>query len=420
MAKEEEDPLSKCPHCSDTVPPETTTTTVTPTSCKCRSSSSSSLYHKKLHKLLRKIKSNDQSTKDNLNNYSLNSSSINIFERSLENNNPLLFNNGTNNNTNNINNNGTNNSNDNGIPLHYKLENFTNPILDITTDYLSDPNVDFNDVKLNYYDDDQPQDGTNNNDFPSPHNTMSTNMAEYPFRARSRSRSIISNNLLNTLSQSSQNSNSSSNTTNNTGSTNASSQKLYRRNSSFSTMSNSSMLSSKRPSFINSYRSRQQSLATSTTPSQGKVTNRSKDSVDPSIDFYSFADMLSHEDEEEEAILESILNHHINDVMIDDDDDDDDDDYEGDEEEFINQLEEIPSQELPDDEEENDVAVAQDDDDEDEDEVDSKSHQMPRPTRTHSLTLEDKIALTNALPLSPSLRRSSYTTISVKDYIGVL
>lgn len=80
-------------------------------------------------------------------------SSSSIFERSLESNSHFIISNRE-------------------TPLHYSIENYVSPILDTTTEILSDPKVDFKDVKLNCYCEDEP---------------------------RPRSRSIISMSLINSL-----------------------------------------------------------------------------------------------------------------------------------------------------------------------------------------------------------------------------
>lgn len=68
-------------------------------------------------------------------------------------------------------------------PQHYNLENYSSPILDTTTELIADPTINYDHIKLNCYDDDQDQDQDIVEDF-SP---------------RSRSRSIISNSLMNCL-----------------------------------------------------------------------------------------------------------------------------------------------------------------------------------------------------------------------------
>lgn len=67
-------------------------------------------------------------------------------------------------------------------PQHYNMENFSSPILDTTTELISDPNVTYNHIKLNCYDDDMEQEELDDAYLP-----------------RSRSRSIISNSLMNCL-----------------------------------------------------------------------------------------------------------------------------------------------------------------------------------------------------------------------------
>jgi hypothetical protein len=66
-------------------------------------------------------------------------------------------------------------------PQHYNLENYSSPILDTTTELIADPTVNYDHIKLNCYDDDQDQDIVED------------------FSPRSRSRSIISNSLMNCL-----------------------------------------------------------------------------------------------------------------------------------------------------------------------------------------------------------------------------
>lgn len=85
--------------------------------------------------------------------HGLQENSSSIFERSLEANSHSIISNPE-------------------TPLHYSIENYTSPILDTTTEILCDPKVDFKDVKLNCYCQDEP---------------------------RPRSRSIISMSLINSL-----------------------------------------------------------------------------------------------------------------------------------------------------------------------------------------------------------------------------
>lgn len=66
-------------------------------------------------------------------------------------------------------------------PQHYNLENFTNPILDTTTELIADPKFSYKHIKLNCYDEEVDEE------------------EEEAFIPRSRSRSIISNSLMNSL-----------------------------------------------------------------------------------------------------------------------------------------------------------------------------------------------------------------------------
>ncbi|KAK6197983.1 uncharacterized protein RJT21DRAFT_122852 [Scheffersomyces amazonensis] len=289
------------------------------------------------------------------------------------------------------------------IPTHYNIENFTNPILDTTTEFISDPNVDFyNDVKLNYYDDSNYDESLGSTAHPIIHeheplstttsnnNSNSGECFSIPFR--SRSRSIISNNLLNTLSQSSTNA----------ASTNSSCSfsnlpKLYKRSLSWSNTSGD-------------FPRRQ-----SHQPPPSKETNNDESIQNATIDFYSFADMLSHEDEAFDNCTPIVDGHAHGHIHHEHHNHHHEHNHTHEQEKEkhhshhtnINSTSGLArSKSVP----SSSMGSAMNDNDNNNDINNEQA----------ILDEEEKIALSpTRLPNLP-LRRSSYTTISVKDYIGVL
>ncbi|EGW30624.1 uncharacterized protein SPAPADRAFT_63452 [Spathaspora passalidarum NRRL Y-27907] len=238
------------------------------------------------------------------------STSSDIFERSLEtNNNPRTF----------ITNPET--------PLHYNLENFTSPILDTTTEILTNPKIKLEEVQLNCFCDDEDlievdQDATevdteqdtyelplppqsfrmsnasscssDTNLTPTtsslrsmPTATIETTMSSNETPVRPRARSIISQTLISTLDNS-----------------------KGRMTKSASTIqpSYSTMSRHHNHSIIPKLNRRSLSFAGSTKHTRSRVKD---DPNAPTIEFYSFADMINHEDlyfpeeEEQEFDIES-------------------------------------------------------------------------------------------------------------------
>ncbi|RLV88970.1 hypothetical protein JA1_005420 [Spathaspora sp. JA1] len=240
------------------------------------------------------------------------SSSSDIFERSLETNNSRTF----------ITNPET--------PSHYNLENYTSPILDTTTEILTNPKIKLDQVKLNYFCDDdeyieidpndtgedteqqeveeevylvkepQPQSfrtssvssysshtpsNASLNSSQMPTDTIETTMSSTERPVRPRARSIISQTLISTLENSKSRMTKSASTIQPSG---------YRRRSH---------------SIIPKLNKRSLSFSGATKHSRSQSK---EDPNSPSIEFYSFADMITHEDlycpdEEEEEEVEGFI-----------------------------------------------------------------------------------------------------------------
>lgn len=163
-------------------------------------------------------------------------------------------------------------------PLHYSIENYTSPILDTTTEILSNPKVDFyNDVRLKcFYEDEDEADDNSGPDLQAKESNLSdkdkdtaeASDDEQPkqytvnsgndFEFRPRSRSIISLSLMSSFDQEEP---------------------------------------AKRSKSISSHR-----RAISRTPTHREVSTDTGDTNDQTIEYYSFADMVTHEDLPEDAI----------------------------------------------------------------------------------------------------------------------
>ncbi|KAK6456331.1 uncharacterized protein RJT20DRAFT_43684 [Scheffersomyces xylosifermentans] len=178
-------------------------------------------------------------------------------------------------------------------PSHYNLENYTSPILDTTTEMLSNPNLDFyNDVKLNCFCEEDCKE-------------------DHSGEPRPRSRSIISISLINSFDHynANNNFNSKGELLGEGGERNEDEEDYHKNSSRHNSKSKRSSLSS--PS-IASCSSKAVSGAVSPltkrsssyvkAPTMSPINNSSSGNSsknDQTIDFYSFADMINNEDNEE-------------------------------------------------------------------------------------------------------------------------
>jgi len=181
-------------------------------------------------------------------------------------------------------------------PSHYNLENYTSPILDTTTEMLSNPNLDFyNDVKLNCFCEDECKE-------------------DHAGEPRPRSRSIISISLINSFDHyNGNNFNSKGELLDEEGEINEEDAEEDEYNKNSSRQNSKSKRSSLSSPSIASSSSKTASGAVSPltkrllsyvkAPTMSAISNTSANSKnDQTIDFYSFADMINNEDIEDNEL----------------------------------------------------------------------------------------------------------------------
>ncbi|KAI5956982.1 hypothetical protein KGF54_000601 [Candida jiufengensis] len=320
---------------------------------------------------------------------SCNSSSSDIFERSV-----LNFNNSQNNDSKSPFINLTNPE----TPFHYNIENYTSPILDTTTEILTNPNIKLDQVKLNCYcdnlnsfDDTLFNCSTTNNDnvnfntssFDSNNNNQKQcnqpQLESISPNIRPRARSIISQSIISTLD----NSNLKHGNNKMNSSLGLTTITHTKSNNNFNTNNNNPKL---HPSNYQTKRS--SSFAGSTLHSRNKsLTNRDSfggqqqqqdDFKSPTIDFFSYADIIKNEDENNFIKIE--------------------------EEEFQDQSFNANDQQSRDDD--NEIISF------------NQSNVGEMGFNTNSGNGGPSIRFNNLGGISS--RRGSYATINAKDYIGVL
>ncbi|CAK9440088.1 uncharacterized protein LODBEIA_P41880 [Lodderomyces beijingensis] len=309
---------------------------------------------------------------------SCSSSSSDIFERSVSNNDHLTC------------------LSNPETPIHYNIENYTSPILDTTTEILTNPNIQLDQVRLNCYCDEitlakgnnflyRSHTGTHTSPENSSQNSVTPADLSPPVSLsptlRPRARSIISQSIISTLDG--------SKFSNHAGcKSNLSKSTPGIQLSAKQSQSQSQQLHQTAPpppfSFFQTKRSSSFAGATPfsrSNPREVADTN----GVSPAIEFYSFADMISHEDEEGLAYLHEEA-----------------DDY--------NENKIKTKSNKTNDNNNND----DDDDDNDDDEIDPLS----KPRKFASLDAHIGSGI-GSIREPPPNRRGSYATISAKDYIGV-
>ncbi|KAI3403113.2 hypothetical protein KGF56_004173 [Candida oxycetoniae] len=234
---------------------------------------------------------------------SSNSSASDIFERSVSNNDYLT---------------GLANPE---TPAHYSIENYTSPILDKTTEILANPNIQLDQVKLNCYcDEDYEMDDDDIKPFdPHKHSVGSFQNYSTPSNSeiaqgdaisptfRPRARSIISQSIISKLDHSKSNNSNNNNNNNNSSSSGPAGKLSLSKSTTGFSFSKPQPLN--QPPFLLNKRSSSFAGATRHTRSQSREKEKEKEEGEeeeeeeetvstPTIDFYSFADMVCNEDDD--------------------------------------------------------------------------------------------------------------------------